>query len=188
MSYNISLIRKSQGFKNRVLVRPARNRSSRSVLHIISGFASPSRAEAHIEELKKKELEVSIDLIIGMTSHPEVQKYVDAFIKLEERTNRTGKINFSCRYAPISCPVHSKIYVWADEGGTAFRAFCGSVNYTYSGFFERRNEKNENEKQKNGKEQQEEAVCEVNPESAKKYFDSVEQTSERPVKEDQKQQ
>lgn len=150
-----------------VLIDPASEKNSPSSLHIISGYADPEIVKKQAKQLDPKKLEL-IELIIGMVNG-KTQSATERIKKdhiacgelAQESPSNLYGIKFVCRYAPLSRPIHSKIYVWTNNS-RAFRAFCGSANYTNSGFAENR-----------------EAMCEImRPGSAKEYFDRMNDQAE----------
>ena len=120
----------SNSLLQRVLLEPARKFRK---LHIVSGFATAGMADSHMEHLRKENLEVSIDLIVGMTVAYGMQEAQhSAFRKLADAPQ--GGIEFQCRYVTRGNPVHVKSYVWLNDKGEPESAFCGSANYTMAGF------------------------------------------------------
>ena len=115
-----------------VLIDPAYDvRGGR--LRIVSGFATANMADRHMEHLRQLDLDVSIELIIGMTiQHGIEEAHHSAFCKMMEQAS--WGIDFNCRYVVRGNPVHAKSYVWLDHKGKPMEAFCGSANYTMTGF------------------------------------------------------
>lgn len=102
-------------------------------LRIVSGYATAGMVDRHMEHLKELKLDVSIELIIGMTVQEGIQEVQhNALCKL--MNNSPWGIDFQCRYIVRGNPVHAKSYVWLDPSGRPSKAFCGSSNYTMSGF------------------------------------------------------
>ena len=119
----------------KILLDPAEKHSQRKIL-IVSGFATASMADRHMEDLNKLNERTSIDLIVGMTPEQGMEKTQHlGLCKLAE--SNPYNINFSCRYVVNSRPVHAKVYCWLDADGTEKTAFCGSANYTMTGFGKR---------------------------------------------------
>ncbi len=115
-----------------VLIAPASNLSG-GCLRIVSGFATANMADRHMEHLKDLDLDISIGMIIGMTIQHGIQEAQhSAFRKLVEQAS--WGVDFQCRYVVKGNPVHAKSYVWLDNRGRSTEAFCGSANYTMSGF------------------------------------------------------
>ena len=141
---------------SQVLIKPAL-RSAKTRLQIVSGYATASMAHRHLEklmeELKENKANASIELIVGMTGYSgiELAQHL-AFFDLAQ--SRSYGIDFSCRYIAQSSPVHAKAYVWLDDSGP-FMAFCGSANYTITGFIRR----------------QIEAVTQADPAAVSKFYD-----------------
>ena len=120
----------SKGLFRRILLEPAREFRA---LRIVSGFATAGMADSHMECLRKENLDVSIDLVVGMTVAYGMQEAQhSAFCKLADAPR--GGIDFQCRYVTRGSPVHVKSYVWLNDKGEPASAFCGSANYTMAGF------------------------------------------------------
>ena len=115
-----------------VLLDPAKDFHG-GKLRIVSGFATANMADRHMECLSKLKTDISIDLIVGMTAGQGIEEAQhSAFCKLS--TSKSWKLNFQCQYVSDRPPVHAKTYVWVDRNGDPKLAFCGSANYTLSGF------------------------------------------------------
>lgn len=137
---------------SQVLIEPAL-RHARTRLQIVSGFATGSMAHRHLEELAERGANASIELIVGMTNHSGIEK-AQHKVLCDLAQNRAYGMDFSCRYIARNSPVHAKTYVWLNDSGP-FMAFCGSANYTITGFIRR----------------QIEAVKQVDPVLAAKFYD-----------------
>ena len=115
-----------------VLLDPAKDFHG-GQLRIVSGFATANMADRHMEYLSKLEIDISIDLIVGMTAGQGIEEAQHrAFCKLS--TSKPWELGFQCQYVSERPPVHAKTYVWLDKNGNPKLAFCGSANYTLSGF------------------------------------------------------
>ena len=115
-----------------VLLEPGRDAPGGAV-RIVSGFATAGMADRHMEHLQKQNIDISIELIVGMTVQHGIQDaHHLAFCKLAEQ--ESCGVNLQCRYVVRDNPVHSKVYVWLDYSGNPSKAFCGSANYTLAGF------------------------------------------------------
>ena len=101
-------------------------------LQIVSGFATASMAQRHLESLKNSNANTSIELIVGMTNHSGIEKAQHRALCQLAQDQPYG-MDFSCRYITQNSPVHAKCFVWSNEAGP-FMAFCGSANYTMAGF------------------------------------------------------
>ncbi len=102
-------------------------------LRIVSGFATANMVDRHMQQLVKQEFNVSIELIIGMTIKVGIQEAQHlAFRKMAEHSS--WGIDFTCQYVVRGNPVHAKSYVWLDSREKPVMAFCGSANYTMTGF------------------------------------------------------
>ena len=137
---------------SQVLIEPAR-RHAKTRLQIVSGFATGSMARHHLEELAKHGSNTSIELIVGMTNHSGIEKAQHKVLCGLAQNGAYG-MDFSCRYIARNSPVHAKAYVWLDDSGP-FMAFCGSANYTITGFIRR----------------QIEAVTRADPAAVSKFYD-----------------
>ena len=115
-----------------ILIEPAKTlRKGR--LRIVSGFATANMASSHMQTLHERDLVISIDLIIGMTVREGIQEAQHrAFLDLVGQS--PWGIDLSCYYLAEGDPVHAKSYVWLDDLGNPKKAFCGSANYTVTGF------------------------------------------------------
>ena len=115
-----------------VLLDPAKDFHG-GQLRIVSGFATANMADRHMEFLSQLEADISIDLIVGMTAGQGIEEAQhSAFCKLS--TSKPWELGFQCQYVSERPPVHAKTYVWLDSNGDPKLAFCGSANYTLSGF------------------------------------------------------
>jgi hypothetical protein len=112
----------------KVLVEPC-NEVGRNELFVISGYASSAMASYHLEQLRKNNLDVVINLIIGMIPRDGLSKqdhevYKNLMDSYRER--------FYCSYLVDMPPVHSKIYSW--KSMRDYRMFVGSANYSQQAF------------------------------------------------------
>lgn len=137
---------------SQVLIEPALQHA-KTRLQIVSGFATGSMAHRHLEELEKRGANTSIELIVGMTNHSGIEK-AQHKVLCDLAQSQADGIDFSCRYIARNNPVHAKTYVWLDDSGP-FMAFCGSANYTITGFIRR----------------QIEAVTEADPVLVSKFYE-----------------
>ena len=112
----------------RILIDPARTNGV-DKLTIVSGYATASMLSIHEADLSQLELNIKIDLTIGMTpSDGIVTAQHDVFKKMQ-----VAKSNINCRYLVGDKSVHSKVYVWS-RNNDPLVAFAGSANYSYRGF------------------------------------------------------
>ena len=117
-----------------VLIKPAIEGSNK--LYIVSGYATAAMAFHHINKLKSISSDISIDLIVGMTSADGVSNSNhNAFNKLVTEDFRNI---LTCSYVCRSPPVHSKLYIW-ERDGELTQAFIGSANYTQNAFILNKN-------------------------------------------------
>jgi len=139
-----------------VLINPAL--SGCNNLHIVSGYATAAMAFHHIQTLLKKNLDVSIHLLIGMCPQDGLSETNHrAFQQLSQEEYRN---NFECSYVVNSIPVHSKVYAWC-KNEKPLQAFIGSANYTQNAF---------------GSSQME-AVSEGDPQKCHGYFELISKDS-----------
>ncbi len=118
-----------------VLLEPARKVPQGKLL-IVSGFASASMADRHMSVLKEELLHVSISLIVGMPRVHGIEETQHRAFKRLVKEKPYG-IDFDCMYTYQGSPVHAKTYLWLDKNGNCIKAFCGSPNYTITGFSQR---------------------------------------------------
>lgn len=117
---------------SKVLLAPAIEANANR-LRIISGYATASLADRHIEELMKCDANVNIELIVGMTRNEGIELTQHrGFRKIANNAPYAG-INFSCGYVVGGNPVHAKTYCWLNDD-TPLMGFVGSANYTLTGF------------------------------------------------------
>ena len=112
-----------------ILMQPAL--SGADTLKIVSGFASPTMALRHLEDLKKRQnKEIDIYLIYGMSKHHGVEIATHrAFVDIQENQFN----NFKCYYSYRPIPLHAKVYTWMKKD-KATACYAGSANYTQNGF------------------------------------------------------
>lgn len=139
----------------RVLIEPA-SQYSKARLQIVSGFATASMAHRHLEELVKCNASASIEIIAGMTNLVGIEKAQhEALCELvRSQPYYDYGLDFRCRYVAEGNPIHAKSYLWLDAT-VPLLAFCGSPNYTITGFVR----------------QQIEAVAKTDPASAAGFYE-----------------
>lgn len=138
---------------NEILVKPVQEGANE--LLVVSGYGNANMAYRHLGDDVIKENDVRVSLIYGMASKDGVSLADhDGFKRLE------GNGMFQCHYRLALPAVHSKVYVWLDDGRPV-KAFVGSANYTQQGFGLARN--------------QGEAMAEASPQSAFDYFELTRQ-------------
>ena len=120
------------------LIKPALE-SKHDRLQIVSGFATANMAARHLEALMDHEIQASVELIVGMTGLAGLENAQhQAFCELAQQAQ--NGLDFSCRYVIRSeAPVHAKAYVWWTDAIPQL-AYCGSANYTMTGFMRRQKE------------------------------------------------
>lgn len=135
-----------------VLSVPAINNNCRE-LFIISGYASAQMASSMMEFYHNAEVDVRMQLIIGMVARDGISEAQhNLFRNLEEQYDG----NFFCSYICGNFPVHSKVYCWNHNDGQN-QAFVGSNNFTQNGFFSR----------------QVESIAQCDHIAARRFFDSL---------------
>jgi hypothetical protein len=138
------------------LIKPCEEGANR--LKIVSGYATSAMAFRHLEEIKKKKLDFSVSLLVGMcpadglsySNHQGFQNILGS-----EYAGR-----FSCSYVFSKPPVHTKLYLWY-RGREFYKAFTGSANYTQNAFSENMRE----------------ALTEVSDPDVSAYYDRIERDS-----------
>lgn len=122
----------TKGLFQKVLIDPVLERGA-SRLQIVSGFATASMADRHMECLSKLGSQISVELIIGMAKQSGIEEAQHAaFCKLAKDGAYGHK--FGCRYVVRNKPVHAKAYYWLTDSNTPVIAFSGSANYTQKAF------------------------------------------------------
>ena len=101
-------------------------------LLIVSGFATASMADRHMSKLQEAGRNIAISLIVGMARRGIEEAQHSAFMGLAQK--QPYGLDFDCRYAYQGNLIHAKTYLWIDAKGTYTKAFCGSANYTITGF------------------------------------------------------
>jgi hypothetical protein len=116
------------------LIRPGEEGANR--LRIISGYAASTMALQHLEDLRKSKFDVNVSLLVGMcpTDGIAVSNH-KGFQEIVASDNYQGK--FTCSYIYKTPAVHSKLYIWYKDK-SLYKAFIGSVNYTYNAFYRQR--------------------------------------------------
>jgi len=149
----------SEELFNHVLLDPARKNAGRKLL-IVSGFATANMAGRHLSVLKEKGLNISVSLIVGMAQARGIEKVQHTAFK-NLMNNLPDGLDFECQYVYRGNPIHAKTYLWIDKNGVPKQAFCGSANYTMTGF---------------GKSQTE-AIYPADPVSARAFYDQINKIS-----------
>lgn len=129
-----------EDFRYQVLIEPAQQGADR--LCIVSGYATPSMAAWHMQNLKDNGiLPIHIDLIVGMCtvdglsviSHKGFQDIITTYNSIPHYPQ------FNCQYVYQGAGVHSKLYIWLKDDQPV-AAFIGSANYTLTAFSRKRRE------------------------------------------------
>lgn len=142
----------SNNFYNSILIEPAETHNN---LSIVSGYASPAMVFHHLKELATSNLDINLNLIIGMTSKDGISMAQHTAFKKLMDVDFRGK--FECRYIIDSAPVHSKVYSWND-GSSGEQGFMGSLNYSQNAFL---------------RSKQRELAIECAPEGPFNYYNSI---------------
>ena len=139
-----------------VLIKPGAEGAD--TLKIISGYATPAMAFHHLEDLKKRLIDVRISLLIGMCPFEGIPSINHkGFLNIRDSNYAQ---NFSCGYIYYPPPVHTKLYIWYKDD-KLYKSFIGSANYTQNAFLKN----------------QREAMAEVCGEDISAYFNLVERDS-----------
>ncbi len=114
---------------NEILMRPIDQKVNQ--LYIVSGYATSAMAFHHLQKIKENDQNIHINLIVGMSG-------LDGMSESNHRGFQTlmqdeFPNHFSCSYVSQSPSVHSKVYVWCQDG-TPVQGFLGSANYTQFAF------------------------------------------------------
>jgi hypothetical protein len=112
----------------------------------------------HLEELRKKKIDVHISLLLGMCSTDGISfSNHQGFLNI---INSDYSSKFVCGYIFKTPPVHSKLYIWYKKN-KLYKSFIGSANYTQNAF------------SKN----QRETIAETKDSSVTNYFSILEKDS-----------
>ena len=115
-----------------ILLKPSTLSRGGNLL-IVSGYGTASMADQHMEKLSELGKNVSIQLILGMPLKDGIARAQHiALCKLSQ--NGAHGLSFNCRYVVHENAIHAKTYLWEDSTGESKIAFCGSANYTLTGF------------------------------------------------------
>ena len=118
-------------------------------LRIVSGFATPGVAEKHLSQCPG----LKIDVLVGMTGTGGIPLiHHKGFLALENAHS-----DFTCSYSKQK-NIHSKLYLWEDGTGKPLYALMGSANYTTQALLSN---------------QQEEILCECDPQGAQNYINRI---------------
>lgn len=119
----------SEDLYNEVLLEPAKKGCNK--LLIISGYATAAMAFRHLNDLKKINPKIEVNLIVGMCAQDGLSKSNHrGFQKLMDE-DFSGL--FTVSYVPKCPPVHSKAYIWLKDDMLS-QAYVGSANYTQTAF------------------------------------------------------
>ncbi len=125
----------SKELYSEVLLKPAYNGAEH--LYIISGYATSAMPFHHIQELLEHDIDINVDLIVGMTNIDGLSaSNHKGFIHLVEKEFPN---KFNCSYIYRGKPVHSKAYIWL-KNKNPILSFTGSANYTQHAFYNKQRE------------------------------------------------
>jgi hypothetical protein len=120
----------SSGLFEEVLLRPIENGATS--LHVITGYASPAMVTRHLNLAKERyKVKVELDILVGMTGRDGLSR--TSLSGFKSITRQIPGNVFRCSFATKPTSIHSKVFVWSNEGGPV-QAFVGSANYTQVGF------------------------------------------------------
>lgn len=138
---------------NTLLVDPVFQNGANK-LYVVSGYATSAMAFHHLENLRQRNVEIQVELIVGMCGQDGLSESNHKGFQQLMQSDFVGR--FECSYLVNTIPVHSKVYTWyRDE--TPICGFTGSANYTQKAF---------------GK-YQKEAMATSNPERGLEYFKTL---------------
>ncbi|MCA0389175.1 MAG: NgoFVII family restriction endonuclease [Bacteroidetes bacterium] len=111
-----------------VLIKPAQISDE---LRIVSGYATPAMAFRHLSVLSDMNLNIKVNLIVGMT--PQEGISLTGHKGFKKIMGDIFKDCFQCSYLQNLPPVHSKLYIWLKDGRPV-QSYLGSANYTQKAF------------------------------------------------------
>ncbi|MHA1787837.1 MAG: restriction endonuclease PLD domain-containing protein [Candidatus Helarchaeota archaeon] len=120
---------------NKLLVEPVNEGCNK--LFIVSGYATSAMAFHHLDELRKINKNIQVELIVGMC--PLDGLALSNHRGFQQIMEYDFKNCFKCSYIINSTPVHSKVYAWFRDNDPCF-GFLGSANYTQIAFSDNRRE------------------------------------------------
>ncbi|MDR0570440.1 MAG: NgoFVII family restriction endonuclease [Clostridiales Family XIII bacterium] len=138
-----------------VLLDPVLQRGA-DTIKIVSGYTSPGMCRRHIEDIVESEKRIKIELIVGMIPNDGLFEG-DHIAFSDLMDNGHLGLPISCSYVCRRPGVHSKIYIW-EQDGQPKEAFLGSANYSQGAFI-------------NGNSR--EVLEKCAPDEARKYFDAI---------------
>jgi len=116
------------------LIRPCEEGAD--LLRIISGYATSTMALQHLEDLRKRNFNITLSLLVGMC--PTDGLAVSNHKGFQDITvSENYKEKFTCSYIYKAPSVHTKLYIWYKDK-KLYKSFTGSANYTYNAFFHQR--------------------------------------------------
>lgn len=136
-----------------LLLAPVLNEGANQ-LYVVSGYATSAMAFHHFDVLRKKKIEIQVQLIVGMCGQDGLSISNHKGFQQLMQSDLVGK--FECSYLVNSSPVHSKVYAWYRDN-KPITGFIGSANYTQKAF---------------GRSQRE-AMAESNPVNIFEYFQKL---------------
>jgi len=106
-------------------------------LCVVSGFATAAMAFRHMQYAKEKERDIKVRLLVGMC--PSAGMPVSNHHGFKKLVEDDFRDRFECSYIAKPPAVHSKTYVWLQDGTPAC-GFTGSANYTQTAFGKKQRE------------------------------------------------
>lgn len=100
-------------------------------LYVVSGYATSAMAFHHLENLRQRDIEIQIKLIVGMCGQDGLSE--SNHKGFQQVMQNDFADNFECSYLVNTIPVHSKVYAWYRDDAPVC-AFTGSANYTQKAF------------------------------------------------------
>lgn len=113
-----------------LLINPAVQEGANK-LYVVSGYATSAMVFHHFESLRRGEVEIQVQLIVGMCGQDGLSKSNHRGFQQLMDSELAG--NFECSYLVGTIPVHSKVYAWYRDDAPVC-AFTGSANYTQRAF------------------------------------------------------
>lgn len=136
-----------------LLVEPALQNGANK-LYVVSGYATSAMAFHHIDNLRQRDIEIQVELIVGMCGQDGLSISNHRGFQQLMQSDFAG--NFECSYLVNTVPVHSKVYAWFRDENPVM-GFTGSANYTQKAFGNN----------------QKEAMAESDPTRGLEYFRSL---------------
>lgn len=123
----------TEGLLQAVLLQPP-SATGANRLQIVSGYATASMADFHINQLSEQNTPADIELIVGMAGRDAIKRPHHLEFKKLSQMDDLG-MDFQCRYVVERAPVHAKVYCWL-RNDVPVAGFVGSANYSRTAFSE----------------------------------------------------